>query len=76
MPKKIQIDPKVTEGDAASLKWTPAEREEHLRNSGHNGFFVEGQFTDEAKIAWFESYGEIGKERLRLARQLLAQEEK
>ena len=69
---EIIIDPRITRDDAKALKRTPAEREKHLRQSGHNGFFTEGQFSDEAKIAWFENLGPIGTERLRLARQLIA----
>ncbi|KKN35557.1 hypothetical protein LCGC14_0782480 [marine sediment metagenome] len=61
---KIEIDPGITKADRKYLRMTPTERQMYLAGQGHN---FPTKRTDQEVIAWFESLGEIGLKRLKLA---------
>lgn len=66
---EIEIDSRVTEQDAKYLRMTPVERELKMAHSGHAR---PEKRTDQQVIDWFNSLGEIGQLRLRLAQELNA----
>ena len=64
---ETEIDPRVTKSDAEYLVMSPEQRFKRMIRAGHAR---PEERSNEQVIQWFESLGEVGIERLRLAQEL------